>query len=75
MSQTSTTKRARRVIRRNLLGQYLGVSRSTVDELVARGELHLFSPMGAGGRAKVAFEDEVAELQDKMVRAARKEKK
>jgi predicted DNA-binding transcriptional regulator AlpA len=73
MTQTST-KRARRVIRRHLLPSYLGVSRSTIDEMVANGELHLFSPTGEGGRAKVAFEDEVAELQERMARAARKGK-
>jgi predicted DNA-binding transcriptional regulator AlpA len=77
MSQTSTGlgKRARRVIRRNKLPQYLGVQRSTIDELIEKDLLHPFCPTGADGRAQVVFEDEVAELQERMARAARKGKK
>jgi predicted DNA-binding transcriptional regulator AlpA len=71
-TSTGTAKRARRVIRRNKLPQYLGVERSTIDEMIAKGWLHPFCPTGEDGRAQVVFEDEVAELQDKMVRAARK---
>jgi hypothetical protein len=73
MSPTSGTgKRARRVIRRNKLPQFLGVQRSTIDEMIAKGWLHPFCPTGEDGRAQVVFEDEVADLQDKMVAAGRK---
>ena len=78
MSQMSTGsgKRARRVIRRNKLPQFLGVGRSTIDEMVEKGLLRLFCPTGEDGRAQVAFEDEIAELQEKMMAtAARKGKK
>jgi len=75
MSQTftGTGKRARRVIRRSKLPQYLGVQRSTIDEMIEKDLLHPFCPTGEDGRAQVVFEDEIAELQEKMLAmAARK---
>jgi predicted DNA-binding transcriptional regulator AlpA len=75
MSQESTGSetRARRVIRRNKLPQFLGVGRSTIDEMIAKGLLHPFCPTGNSGRAQVVFEDEVAELQAKAMAKARRQ--
>jgi len=78
MSQppAATGKRARRVIRRSKLPLYLGVQRATIDEMIEKELLHPFCPTGEDGRAQVVFEDEVAELQEKMLaHAARKKGK
>jgi hypothetical protein len=76
MSQTSTgTRRARRVIRLSKLPQFLGVQRSTIDELVKAEKLHPFCPTGEGGRAQCVFEDEVITLQEQAFKKAAHRKK
>jgi hypothetical protein len=67
---TGAGKRARRVIRLSALGEFLGVGRSAIDEMVGAGLLHPF-PITPRGRAKVVFMEEVAELQEKAAAAAK----
>jgi len=71
---TGLGKRARRVIRRIKLPQFLGVSKSTIDEMVEKGLLKPFCPTGPDGRAQVCFEDEVAELQEEMAAKAQRKR-
>ena len=61
---TDTVSRAKRVVRLSALSQYLGVGRTAIQNMIDAGLLHPFCPTGKGGRAKVVFEDEVAELQE-----------
>jgi hypothetical protein len=56
-------RRARRVIRKNKLPDYLGNQPTQIEELVRLGLLKLIS-LSPGGRSKCAFEDNVIELQE-----------
>jgi hypothetical protein len=56
-------RRASRVIRLHMLGQFTGSRQTQNDELVRLGLLHPYS-LSPGGRSKVVDEDEVIELQD-----------
>jgi helix-turn-helix protein len=58
------TARAQRVIRLHKLPDYLGVSRSMIQDMVDRGLLHPFNLTGRG-RSKVVLQSEVAELQQR----------
>jgi hypothetical protein len=69
MSQSE--KRTRRVIRVSKLPSFLGVQRSVIDDLVKRGIIHTFNLTG-GGRSKVCFEDEIAELQERAAAQAQR---
>jgi predicted DNA-binding transcriptional regulator AlpA len=75
MSQMSTGagKRARRVIRLCELPNYLGVQRSVIDDLVKRKIINPFN-LTSGGRSKVVFEDEIADIQEKAFEAAKAER-
>jgi predicted DNA-binding transcriptional regulator AlpA len=57
-----TSARPQRVIRLHALPAYLGVTRSAIDLMVKRGQLHPFSITGR--RAKVVSEDEILQLQE-----------
>jgi predicted DNA-binding transcriptional regulator AlpA len=54
--------RAQHVIRLHRLPDYLGVSRSMIQDMIDRGLLHPFNLTGRG-RSKVVLESEVAQLQ------------
>jgi hypothetical protein len=54
--------RPQRVIRLHALPAYLGVTRTAIDLMVRRGQLHPFSCTGM--RSKVVTEDEVLALQE-----------
>jgi hypothetical protein len=55
--------RPQKVIRLHALPQYLGVTRTAIDLMVRRGQLHPFSCTGM--RSKVVTEDEVLALQER----------
>jgi hypothetical protein len=58
-----TARRAQRVIRKHRLPDYLGAKETTLNVLRDLGLLRLFS-MTPGGRAQVATEDNIIELQE-----------
>ena len=66
-----TSARPQRVIRLHALPAYLGVTRSAIDLMVRRGQLHPFSITGR--RAKVVSEDEIAQLQERAKAKAKPE--
>jgi predicted DNA-binding transcriptional regulator AlpA len=66
-----TSARPQRVIRLHALPAYLGVTRSAIDLMVRRGQLHPFSITGR--RAKVVAEDEIIQLQERAKARAKAE--
>jgi hypothetical protein len=63
------TARAQRVIRLRDLPEFVGVSRTMIQDMIDRGLLHPFNLTGRG-RSKCVLESEVAELQQKGFAAA-----
>jgi hypothetical protein len=74
LQEVEMPTRAARVIRLSRLGEYLGIKHTAIDQMIQRGQLHPFCITGAGGRAKVVWEDEVAALQHNAFIAALAEK-
>ena len=63
-----TVPRAKRVIRKFRLPDYLGVEETAINQLEDLGLLRFFS-MTVGGRAQVVTEENVAELQEEAMKA------
>lgn len=60
----------RAVIRKKDLPKRLAMGRTAIDGLIAAGELRVF-PLTAGGRAKVAFEDEIVAFLERRAAEAK----
>ena len=65
-----TVPRAKRVIRKFRLPDYLGVEETAINQLEDLGLLRFFS-MTVGGRAQVVTEENVAELQEEAMKSRR----
>ena len=63
-----TARRAKLVIRKHKLPEYLGAEETTINQLRDLGLLTFFS-LTPGGRAQVVTEDEVAALQEAALEA------
>jgi len=69
VTMTKETTALHRIIRRNDLPKYVGLQRSQIGELIARGEFPKPVPLSDTGRAVGWFEDEIAAWQEERSKA------
>lgn len=58
-------RRAQRAFRKKQLKEFTGLSDTQIDEEIARGELSPGTLINEGGRARIWYEDEIVEYQDR----------
>jgi hypothetical protein len=66
---SKTKPRLNRIIRKRDIPDYTGLQRTTINALIERGELKLFT-LTEGGRAKGIFEDDLIAWQQRRREAA-----